>query len=271
MKAPPDPFHGLAPPPEEPAAQQAWFEGRLSLLLDLNIDRALAPASRHALVELLFDPVEDESLPPPEPDDLPLSGRLAERLGITPRGARKALSELETLGLIESRGSGALVLPGAIAAHLHRGTDAPPMPDADPTVAHAARLEGLRNLALGDGLVATALAAQRAAAHALGYRAPPRLQQADDDILTRPPAEQRGLHFDRAIRFLRDFYIGDPDYQDDMLAWIAAVRARSGSGSGEAAASPFETAATQPRQDEAPDWKRLGRPHPEEREARLEG
>ena len=44
MSAPPDALHGLAPPPDEAAAQQAWFEHRLALLLDLNIDRALAPS-----------------------------------------------------------------------------------------------------------------------------------------------------------------------------------------------------------------------------------
>lgn len=234
MSARPDPGHGLAPPPDEREACEAWFAARLALLHALAADRALSPAARHVLVELLLDAVEDASLPEAEDDDQPLSGRLAARLGLTPRAVRKALAELETLGLISERARGeALVLPGAIAEHLRRGTDAPLGPveaAADPTEAHAARLEGLRTLALADGRIATALSAQRALAQAFGFQAPARRLPTndDDDILTRPAPEQLSLHYDRVIRFLRDFYVGDPAYQDDLLTWIAEVRSAGG-------------------------------------------
>lgn len=245
--AAPDPFHGLAPPPDEPAPRDAWFAARLALLLDVNADRALAPAARHALVELLLDAIDDAALPPPEQGDLILTARLGVRLGLSPRGARKAVADLEALGLLETRGREVVVLPGAIAEHLRRGTDTPQSSVAaaaagdDPTRAHAVRLERLRNLALADGLVSTALSAERALGRALGFHVPAKKKPAndDDDILNRPPNEQRGIHFERVTRFLRDFYIGDPAYHDDLLAWVAKVRAAGGG----AAPSPFETAA----------------------------
>ncbi|WP_162914574.1 hypothetical protein [Desertibaculum subflavum] len=251
---------GLAREIAAAARDDAWFADRAALLLDLATDRALAPIARHALIELLLDEVEDDVMPPPEPSDLPWSGRLAERLGITPRGARKALSELAGLGLIDQRGAEVSVLPGAIAEHLRRGTDMPQRPEpADPTEAHAARLERLRDLALGDGLISTAVSATRAINRALGFEAPRKQRRGfdqDEDERTRPPHERRALHFERMTRFLRDYYIGDPDYHDDLLAWVAAVRAASG---GEAAASQEESLSST-TESLSPHWwgERLG-------------
>lgn len=229
----------------------AWYAARTQLLLDLSTDRALAPITRHALIELLLDDVDDDVMPP-EGDDLPWAQRLAERLGITPRAARKALAELQGLGLIDQRGAEVLPLPGAIAEHLCRGTNLPQRPEpADPTEAHAARIERLRDLALDEGLIATAVTASRAINRALGFEAPRRKPRIDhEDDTNRPPHERRAIYFDRVTRFLRDFYIGDPNYHDDLLAWVAEVRAASPC---EANAPPREPHAARAPQGEASD------------------
>ncbi|WP_162915107.1 hypothetical protein, partial [Desertibaculum subflavum] len=92
-----------APPPvsglEETEVSLVPPHGELVEVNAINIDRALSPAARHAAIELLLDPVDD---PADRPDDIDFywSVRLAGRLRITVRAARKALAELADLNLI---------------------------------------------------------------------------------------------------------------------------------------------------------------------------
>ncbi|WP_119422723.1 hypothetical protein [Desertibaculum subflavum] len=172
----------LAPPHEELAAVNA-----------INIDRALSPTARHAAIELLLDPVDD---PADRPDDIDFywSVRLAGRLRITVRAARKALAELADVNLIaqarikthgEGRvmpGSEICIYPGRIAERMRRGTDAPPLlalEPADPVEAHVRRLEALRDLACDAGLAPTAITAQHAIGRALDF-AEERAAEAED-------------------------------------------------------------------------------------------
>ncbi|WP_162915137.1 hypothetical protein, partial [Desertibaculum subflavum] len=89
----------------------------------------------------------------------------------TVRGARKALAELEDQRLIAQANGDVCVYESRLEERMRRGTDAPSrMPlceGLDPLRAHRHRLERLRDLALEQGLVSTALVAQRAIGRAL--------------------------------------------------------------------------------------------------------
>lgn len=212
----------------------AWLAARIELLEAALADRALAPAARHALVELLFDGFDDALHR--EPDlHLGWSARLSARLRLTTRGTRKALAELAELGLVEASRGDVRVLPGAAAERLCRGTNLPQQDaaaQADPIRAHADRLGGLRDHAIDAGLVATAVAAERALGRALGFyaRKAGRFDYVPPDYAAMPPHERKGMLFNMVIPMLRDYFLLDPERQDELLAFFAEFRRASGVG-----------------------------------------
>ncbi|WP_162915237.1 hypothetical protein, partial [Desertibaculum subflavum] len=72
----------------------------LILVSKVNADRALAPAARHALIEVMLDRADDPVDFPEDDRDKSWAFRISRRHGITVRGARKALAELEDQRLI---------------------------------------------------------------------------------------------------------------------------------------------------------------------------
>jgi hypothetical protein len=233
----------LAPPHEELEAVDA-----------INIDRALAPAARHAAIELLLDPVDDPA-DRPEDDDLYWSERLANRLGITRRAARKALAELANVGLIAQArikargpdrvmpGSEICIYPGRIAERIRRGTDAPPLlahePD-DPLAAHVRRLERLRDLACDAGLAPTAITAQHAIGRALDF-AEAKAEQAERERAAaqqakqkeahmKPPAELPKLTQADILPALRELMDSAPDATAMLYEVLAEVQAEIDAG-----------------------------------------
>jgi hypothetical protein len=231
----------LAPPHEELEAVDA-----------INIDRALAPAARHAAIELLLDPVDDPA-DRPEDDDLYWSERLANRLGITRRAARKALAELANVGLIAQArikargpervmpGSEICIYPGRIAERMRRGTDAPPLlahePD-DPLVAHVRRLERLRDLACDAGLAPTAITAQHAIGRALDFaeakaeqeRAAEQQAKQKESPAAKPPAELPKLTQADILPALRELMDSAPDATAMLYEVLAEVQAEIDAG-----------------------------------------
>jgi hypothetical protein len=230
----------LAPPHEE-----------LETVNAINIDRALAPAARHAAIELLLDPVDDP-MDRPEDDDLYWSERLANRLGITRRAARKALAELANVGLIAQArikahgpdrvmpGSEICIYPGRIAERMRRGTDAPPLlahePD-DPLAAHVRRLERLRDLACDAGLAPTAITAQHAIGRALDF-AEARAEQEhaaeqqakQKESPAKPPAELPKLTQADILPALRELMDSAPDATAMIYEVLAEVQAEIDAG-----------------------------------------
>ena len=212
----------LAPPHEELAAVNA-----------INIDRALAPAARHAAIELLLDPVDDPA-DRPDDDDVYWSGRLAGRLGLTLRGARKALAELADLGLVALArirvagpnrvmpGSEVCIYPGHIAERMRRGTDAPPLlasEPADPIEAHVRRLEALRDLACDAGLAPTAITAQHAIGRALDFV---EARAAAEPVAA--PAEPPPAPRIDVLPFVRRLLDADPEIGPVIRDVIAEIR-----------------------------------------------
>ncbi|WP_119418332.1 hypothetical protein [Desertibaculum subflavum] len=272
-----------ARPAGDAARDDAWFAARLDLLDRLNDDRALAPASRHTMLELLLDEIEDALDAADGEDDhhLAWSARLASRLGLTTRGVRKATAELAGLGLVEAARGDLRVLPARAAERLCRGTDLPRAAvaeDFDPLGAHAERLWRLRQRAEDEGLIATAVSAQQAIGRALGFyaRKPRRGDYVPPDYAAMPPHERKGMLYDLVIPMLRDFFLLDPDHQEGLLAFFAEFRAASAAALGEEARaagppSPFETQPSAAPQDEGYFDGLIRSPHPEERAARLEG
>jgi hypothetical protein len=205
----------LAPPHEELAAVDA-----------VMADRALAPATRHAAIELLLDPVDDAQARPDD-DHLRWSERLAGRLGLTVRGARKALAELEDFRVIAQAKGEVCIYPGAITERLRRGTDAPPLAPTeglDPVAAHVRRLEALRELAEAAGLAPTALTAQHAVGRALDFaeamqpKAPPKPAAL--------PAAQRRFAEATVLPFMRNLMAIDPNAGQMMLEVLDETAAR---------------------------------------------
>ncbi len=143
----------------------------LVLVSKVNADRALGPAARHALIEIMLDRADDPIDFPEDDRDKSWAYRISRRHGITMRGARKALAELEDQRIIAQAKGDVCVYESRLEERMRRGTDAPSrMPlceGLDPVRAHRYRLERLRDLALEQGLVPTALAAQRAVGRAL--------------------------------------------------------------------------------------------------------
>jgi hypothetical protein len=146
-------------------------DDNLILVAKVNADRALAPAARHALIEVMLDRGDDPVDYPEDDRCESWTARIARRHGITLRGARKALAELAELRLITQSHGDVGVYDNRIEERMRRGTEVPsrlPLCEGlDPLRAHRHRLERLRELALEQGLVSTALAAQRAIGRAV--------------------------------------------------------------------------------------------------------
>jgi hypothetical protein len=146
-------------------------DDNLILVAKVNADRALAPAARHALIEVMLDRGDDPVDYPEDDRCESWTARIAHRHGITLRGARKALAELAELRLITQSHGDVGVYDNRIEERMRRGTEAPqrlPLCEGlDPLRAHRHRLERLRELALEQGLVSTALSAQRAIGRAV--------------------------------------------------------------------------------------------------------
>ena len=161
-----------AAPAEEDEAPLGAPSGELELVGKVNADRSLAPTARHALIEVMLDRIDNPIGEADNDHHLCWSQRLARRFGITPRGARKALAELEDLRLIAQANGDVCVYPDRVEERLRRGAYVPPQlpltEGLDTTEAHVHRLGRLRELAQAEGLAATAVAAHRAIGRALG-------------------------------------------------------------------------------------------------------
>ncbi|HYD98110.1 MAG TPA: hypothetical protein VEH84_01885 [Alphaproteobacteria bacterium] len=144
----------------------------LRLVARVSADRALAPSARHALIEVLLDRPDHPVEFPEDDRHLSWAARIARRHGITVRGARKALAELEDLRIIAQAKGDVCVYENRLEERLRRGTHAPQRLPVTrglaPLDAHVHRLARLRELAVAEGLAATALAAHNAIGRALG-------------------------------------------------------------------------------------------------------
>ena len=168
----PDGDPPAAPAPAEEEAPLGAPSGAFELIGKVNADRSLSPAARHALIEVMLDRIDNPIREPDNDHHLCWSARLARRFGITPRGARKALAELEDLRLIAQAKGDVCVYPDRVEERLRRGAYVPPLlpptKGLDTTEAHVHRLGRLRELAQAEGLTSTALAAHNAIGRALG-------------------------------------------------------------------------------------------------------
>jgi DNA-binding transcriptional regulator YhcF (GntR family) len=175
---------------DEEEAPLAPPDENLELIAKVNADRALAPAARHALIEVMLDRIDNPVGEPDQDHHLCWSQRLAKRHGITPRGARKALAELEDLRLIAQANGDVCVYPDRVEERMRRARLLPPLlppcDGLDPLQAHRHRLERLRDLALAEGLVSTAVSAQLAIGRVLDHVERQAAKQPDPP---KPPVE----------------------------------------------------------------------------------
>lgn len=256
------------------AQDDVWRADRLKQVTRIIYDRALTPAAQHALIELLLDPVEDKVIAVDD-DHLAWSGKLSCRLGITPRSACKALSELEAAGLVRRQGKALDFLPIGWAERMRLGTDAPRLrqaQDLDTAEAHAQRLERLRDYALGEGRYTTALAAQRTIGGALSLDAGPAAEPEEEEApsppepapLPEPPA-RNGCAATDIMPTVRDTIQNCPDGAQITLATLAETRAEEVAARAAGPPSPFETQPTAAPQDEGCLEGISPAPHPEER------
>ncbi|WP_162915121.1 hypothetical protein [Desertibaculum subflavum] len=218
-----------AEPPEEEAPLGAPEAANLVLVSKVNADRALAPAARHALIEVMLDRAKDPVDFPEDDRDKSWAFRISRRHGITVRGARKALAELEDLRLIAQAQGDVCVYESRIEERMRRGTDAPsrlPLCEGlDPLQAHRHRMERLRDLALEQGLVSTALSAHKAIGRVLGIGGAKRNTRAAPEPKPAPrPIAPPAVHaqFLPVIRNILDI---DPDAGRVMLDVLKQIRA----------------------------------------------
>jgi hypothetical protein len=214
-----------APGDDEAEAALAPPHPELEAVDAVMADRALAPATRHAAIELLLDPVDDVQ-DRPDDEHLCWSERLAGRLGLTVRGARKALAELADFRVIAQDKGEVCIYPGAILERLRRGTDAPPLSTTeglDPVEAHVRRLEALRELAEAAGLAATALTAQHAIGRALDFAEAMQPKQESPQPAAIPAAQRRFAEA-TVLPFMRKLMAVDPNAGRMMLDVLAEIR-----------------------------------------------
>ncbi|WP_162914626.1 hypothetical protein [Desertibaculum subflavum] len=218
-----------AEPPEDEAPLGAPEAANLVLVSKVNADRALAPAARHALIEVMLDRANDPVDFPEDDRDKSWAFRISRRHGITVRGARKALAELEDLRLIAQANGDVCVYESRIEERMRRGTDAPsrlPLCEGlDPLQAHRHRLERLRDLALEQGLVSTALSAHKAIGRVLGFGGAKRNARAAPEPKPAPrPTAPPAVHpqFLPVIRNILDI---DPGAGRVMLDVLKQIRA----------------------------------------------
>jgi DNA-binding transcriptional regulator YhcF (GntR family) len=232
---------------EMPVAEQICHEAEaplgppddnLTLVAKVNADRAMAPSARHALIEVMLDRADDPVDFPEDDRFHSWSMRIARRHGITVRGARKALAELEDLRLIAQANGDVCVYDNRVEEHLRRGTDAPqrlPLCEGlDPLRAHRHRLERLHDLALEQGLVSTALAAHRAITRALALieasqpKAPPKPAAL--------PAKQQQFAELTVLPFIRNLMAIDPNAGKMVLDVLDEIRSEEAAQQSSAAA-----------------------------------
>jgi hypothetical protein len=122
-----------------------------------------------------------------------------------------------------------------VEERLRRGTYTPPrLPlceGLDPLQAHRHRLERLRDLALAEGLVSTAVSAHRAIGRVLGYDGAKRGKARPAPVAEKPATPPPPKPLD-IMPFIRGMIDADPDAGRIMLDVIAEIRAE------EAAARP---------------------------------
>jgi hypothetical protein len=234
-----EPVGETAPPaePEEPEAPLGKPYEPLELISKVNADRALSPAARHALIEVMLDRL-DRPVDFPEDDrHHSWAQRIARRHGITVRGARKALAELEDLRIVAQANGDVCVYEDRLEERIRRGTDAPrrlPLCEGlDPIAAHRHRLERLRDLALEQGLVSTALVAERAIGRALTLEEEERAakhKEKPKEAPAKPPAELPKLTQADILPALRELMDSAPDATAMIYEVLAEVQAEIDAG-----------------------------------------
>ena len=220
----PEPEPAPEPADTQPEAPLGSPDANLKLVAKVNADRAMAPAARHALIEVMLDRLDYPVEFPEDDRHLSWAARIARRHGITVRGARKALAELEDLRIIAQAKGDVCVYTDRLEERMRRGAYTPqrlPLCEGlDAMAAHRHRLERLRDLASAEGLVSTALAAERAIGRALDLErrakaAPPK------------PAKPPKLTPADILPTLRGIMASAPDATQMMFEVLAEIEAET--------------------------------------------
>lgn len=210
---------------EEEEAPLGAPEENLALIGKVNADRSLTPCARHALIEVMLDRIDNPVGEPDQDHHLCWSQRLAKRHRITPRGARKALAELEDLRLIAQANGDVCVYPDRVEEHLRRGRYVPlklPLTEGlGPVEAHVHRLGRLRDLALAEGLISTAVSAHRAIGRALGYGSKTQVKPKE---APKPQAEVPKLTPAETLPTLRNIIDSAPNATTMLCEVLAEVK-----------------------------------------------